>query len=89
MERDGVSAVLSTVGVALAAMNQETSRMRADTAALKLKAETLAPRGVDSDPHIEAALAKARHAELPGKGSVHDRLKALKGEKPARLLAAN
>ena len=89
MERAGLSAVLSTVGVALAAMNQETSRARAETAAMTLKAETLAPRGVETDPHIEAALAKARHAELPGKGSVQDRLRALKGEKTPRLLTAS
>lgn len=89
MERAGLSGVLSTVGVALAAMNQETSRARAETAAMTLKAEALAPRGVETDPHIEAALAKARHAELPGKGSVQDRLKALKGEKKPRLLTAS
>lgn len=89
MERAGLSAVLSTVGVALSAMNQETSRARAETATMALKAKALAPRGVETDPHIEAALAKARHAELPGQGSVQDRLKALKGEKKPRLLTAS
>jgi chromosome segregation ATPase len=78
-EAAGLTSSISSISVALDAMNQETSKVRAETEALKLRAGLLQPISLDSDPNIAAALAAARGAPAIDRDSLSQRLAALSG----------
>ena len=78
--RGGVSILTGAIGslsVALDAMNQETSKVRTETEALKLRAELFQSNRLENDAHIAEALATARGKAAPSRASLSDRLAAL------------
>jgi len=90
MEAAGLTTSISSLSVALDAMNQETRKVRAETEALKLKAGLLQTDRLDSDPNIAAALAEARGKPTIDRAALSDRLAALSGpgERPKLKPAA-
>ena len=85
-EAAGLTSSISSLSVALDAMNQETSKVRAETEALKLKAGLLQGDRLDSDPNIAAALAAG--GSPVDRGSLSDRLAALGGQTVTRKLVS-
>ena len=85
-EAAGLTSSIGSLGVALDAMNRETSKIRAETETLKLKAGLLQSESLDSDPNIAAALAAARGKTAIDGGSLSDRLSALSGSGGKRKL---
>lgn len=77
-EMAGLSNSMSSLGVALDAMNKETVRARAQTDALRLKADLFQGDTLDSDPNIAEALASVRGSSPVDGRSLSDRLAALK-----------
>ena len=89
-EAAGLTSSISSLSVALDAMNQETAKVRAETEAMKLRAGLLQPDRLDSDPNIAAALVSARGGSAGDRASLSDRLAALNrsGDKPRLVSAA-
>ena len=87
-EAAGLSSSMSSLSVALDAMNRETAKVRAETEALKLKADLFKIDQLDSDPNVAMALAQARGGDAGGKRSLADRLAALRDQEPPRRLNA-
>ncbi|MDJ0950898.1 MAG: hypothetical protein QNJ94_18460 [Alphaproteobacteria bacterium] len=79
MDTAGLASTVGSLSVALDSMNRETAKVRAETEALKLKAEVLQVDRLDSDPNIAAALAEARGKQALGRGSLSERLATLNG----------
>ena len=86
----GLTSAISSLSVALDTMNQETSKVRAETEALKLKAGLLQTNRLDGDPHVAAALARVRGDASSDRASLSDRLTALggRGDDKRRLITA-
>jgi len=59
-EAAGITGSIGSLSIALDTMNQQTTKVRAETAALTLKAELLRADAPDSDPIVAEALAAAR-----------------------------
>jgi hypothetical protein len=80
----GLTTALSAISVALDSMNKETSRVRAESEALDLKAKVMQGDRLERDPHIAAALGTASPRQLADASSLRDRLARL-DERPAPL----
>ncbi len=80
----GLTTALSTISVALDAMNKETTRVRAESEALELKAKVLQGDRLEHDPHIAAALNAASPKQLADGRSLRERLAKLEN-RPALL----
>lgn len=76
----GLTTALSTISVALDAMNKETSRVRTESEALELKVKVLQGDRLEHDPHIRAALNDASPKQLVDGGSLNDRLAKLEDQ---------
>jgi len=88
-EAAGITRSISSVSVALDAMNQQAARARAEAETLKLKAGLFHVDRLDHDPKIAGALAKARGQDGTGAKSLSERLAALSNRnKPAPAIAA-
>ena len=72
-----LTTALSTISVALDAMNKETARVRAESDALQLQAKVLQGDRLEHDPHIAAALNVASPRQLLDRRSLRDRLARL------------
>ena len=77
-----LTTVLTTVSVALASMNKETARIRAEREAIELKAESLRSERLDDDPNIAAALNAATPSQLTDGRTLSERLERLE-DRPA------
>jgi len=89
-ETAGLTNSMNSLTVALDAMNQQTAKVRAETEATKLKASLYQADRIESDPNIAAALATAQGETSLARGSLSDRLSALRGggDKPKLVPAA-
>ena len=76
-EAAGMTSSISTLSVALDAMNQTTASLRAETETLQLKAGLFQAEQLDYDPQIAAALETVRGKERHSSTSLADRLAAL------------
>jgi chromosome segregation ATPase len=74
---DGLSNSLNSLGVALDAMNRETTKVRSETEAFKLKSELRPVDILDRDPNVAQALAAARGENGANQGLLSERLAAL------------
>ncbi|MDJ0896862.1 MAG: hypothetical protein QNJ92_17090 [Alphaproteobacteria bacterium] len=90
MDAAQLTGSISSLSVALDAMNQETAKVRAETEALKLKAGLFQSDRIDGDPNVAQALATVRGNTSVTRGSLSDRLAALNSSrnKPNLVSAA-
>jgi chromosome segregation ATPase len=90
LEAAGVTSSISSLSVALDAMNQQRAKLRAESETLKLKAGLFQAEQMETDPHIAAALDAARGNRTPEKQSLSDRLAALEnsGDRPRLTIAS-
>jgi hypothetical protein len=79
---------ISTLSVALDAMNRQTAQLRAETDTLQFKAGLFQAEQLENDPHIAAALDAARGRSGRSRQSLSERLAALDGHPAPRHLTA-
>ncbi len=84
----GMTSSISTLSVALDAMNRQTAHLRAETEALQFKAGLFQAEQLENDPHIAAALDAARGKRGRSRQSLSERLAALDGPAAPRSLTA-
>lgn len=77
-EVSGTTRSVHSMGVALNAMNRETAKVRHEMEVLKASADSTAADNFVGDPNIAEALAAARGKTAAARGSLLDRLAALK-----------
>lgn len=87
-EAAGITGSISALSVALDAMNQQTTKLRAEAETMQLKAGLFRAEQLDSDPHIAAALEAARGKDETGAKSLSERLAALNDRHDAPRLSA-
>ena len=74
----GLKQETSNLGVALSAMNRQTEKARAESAAASMKATLLSPEKSSEDKNIDEALKAVSGEKTEPQGSFADRLAALK-----------
>jgi len=74
----GLRQETSNLGVALSAMNRQTEKAKAETAAASMKAGLLSPEKSAEDKNIDEALKAVSGEKTEPQGSFADRLAALK-----------